>query len=64
MLRNALLVCKVLRRGPTKESNWLPAPDGKDFSLNFRCYVPKDVVSAAHGSPGNPAGERFAVVMT
>ena len=26
------------------ETNWLPAPDGKPFSLTFRTYVPKDVV--------------------
>jgi hypothetical protein len=33
------------RSGPgIPESNWLPAPDGKPFSLTFRTYVPKDVV--------------------
>jgi len=26
------------------ESNWLPSPDGKPFSLTFRTYVPKDAV--------------------
>jgi len=26
------------------ESNWLPAPEGKAFSLTFRTYVPKAVV--------------------
>jgi hypothetical protein len=26
------------------ESNWLPSPEGKPFSLTFRTYVPKDVV--------------------
>lgn len=33
------------RPGPgIPESNWLPAPDGKAFSLTFRTYVPKDIV--------------------
>ncbi|CAG4925161.1 DUF1214 domain-containing protein [Paraburkholderia gardini] len=26
------------------QSNWLPTPDGKGFSLNFRAYVPKQDV--------------------
>ena len=26
------------------ESNWLPAPPGKPFTLNHRYYVPKDEV--------------------
>ena len=26
------------------ESNWLPAPEGKTFSLTFRTYVPKEIV--------------------
>lgn len=29
------------------EANWLPAPDGKPFSLTFRTYVPKGIVK--HG---------------
>lgn len=33
------------------ESNWLPAPDGKPFSLTFRTYVPKDVVKAGEWTP-------------
>lgn len=33
------------------ESNWLPAPDGKPFSLTFRTYVPKDVVKNGGWQP-------------
>ena len=33
------------------ESNWLPAPDGKPFSLTFRTYVPKDVVTSGQWQP-------------
>lgn len=33
------------------ESNWLPALDGKGFSLNLRCYVPKDVVKRGEWFP-------------
>lgn len=33
------------------ESNWLPAPDGKGFSLTFRCYVPKDAVKRGEWFP-------------
>jgi hypothetical protein len=33
------------------ESNWLPAPVGKPFSLTFRTYVPKDVVKRGEWSP-------------
>jgi hypothetical protein len=33
------------------ESNWLPAPDGKPFSLTFRTYVPKDVVKRGEWFP-------------
>jgi len=33
------------------ESNWLPAPDGKGYSLNFRTYVPKDVVKRGEWFP-------------
>jgi hypothetical protein len=35
----------------TPESNWLPAPDGKGFSLTFRCYVPKDPVKRGEWFP-------------
>ena len=38
------------------ESNWLPAPDGKPFSLTFRTYVPKDVVKLGEWFP--PAIEK------
>lgn len=31
------------------ESNWLPSPEGKPFSLTFRTYVPKDIVKGAAG---------------
>jgi hypothetical protein len=33
------------------ESNWLPAPDGKLFSLTFRTYVPKDMVKRGEWQP-------------
>lgn len=33
------------------DSNWLPAPDGKPFSLTFRTYVPKDVVKRGEWQP-------------
>jgi len=33
------------------ESNWLPSPDGKPFSLTFRTYVPKDVVKRGEWTP-------------
>jgi hypothetical protein len=33
------------------ESNWLPSPDGKPFSLTFRTYVPKDVVKQGEWQP-------------
>jgi hypothetical protein len=33
------------------ESNWLPASEGKVFSLNFRAYVPKDAVKRGEWFP-------------
>jgi hypothetical protein len=33
------------------ESNWLPTPEGKAFSLTFRTYVPKDVVKRGEWRP-------------
>jgi hypothetical protein len=33
------------------ESNWLPSPEGKPFSLTFRTYVPKDVVRRGEWTP-------------
>jgi hypothetical protein len=33
------------------ETNWLPAPEGKPFSLTFRAYVPKDVVKQGTWQP-------------
>jgi hypothetical protein len=33
------------------ESNWLPAPAGKGFSLTLRTYVPKDVVKRGEWFP-------------
>lgn len=33
------------------ESNWLPAPAGKPFSLTFRTYVPKEVVRSGQWAP-------------
>jgi hypothetical protein len=33
------------------ESNWLPAPEGRNFSLTFRTYVPKDIVRQGEWFP-------------
>lgn len=33
------------------ESNWLPAPSGKPFSLTFRTYVPKEIVQQGGWAP-------------
>jgi len=33
------------------ESNWLPAAEGKPFSLTFRTYVPKDLVKRGGWQP-------------
>jgi hypothetical protein len=33
------------------ETNWLPSPDGKPFSLTFRTYVPKAVVKLGDWTP-------------
>jgi hypothetical protein len=33
------------------ESNWLPSPEGKPFSLTFRTYVPKDAVKRGEWAP-------------
>jgi len=33
------------------ESNWLPSPAGKPFSLTFRTYVPKDMVKHGQWTP-------------
>jgi hypothetical protein len=33
------------------ESNWLPSPPGKPFSLTFRTYVPKDAVKRGDWAP-------------
>jgi hypothetical protein len=38
------------------ESNWLPSPEGKQFSLTFRTYVPKDSVKRGEWTP--PAVEK------
>ena len=52
--------------GPTAvagvaESNWLPAPEGKPFSLTFRTYVPKEVVKREWAPPAITAVKRMAV---
>jgi hypothetical protein len=39
------------------QSNWLPAPAGKPFSLTFRTYVPKELVKRGDWFP--PAVERL-----
>jgi hypothetical protein len=33
------------------ESNWLPSPEGKPFSLTFRTYLPKDSVRRGEWTP-------------
>ena len=33
------------------ESNWLPSPEGKPFSLTLRIYVPKDAVLRGEWRP-------------
>jgi len=33
------------------ESNWLPSPESKPFSLTFRTYVPKDLVKRGEWTP-------------
>lgn len=33
------------------ESNWLPSPEGKPFSLTFRTYVPKDILKEGRWQP-------------
>ena len=33
------------------ESNWLPSPDGKPFTLTFRTYVPKEIVAREWAPP-------------
>jgi hypothetical protein len=40
---------KLVRGVP--ESNWLPSPEGKPFSLTFRTYVRKTSSSAVSGRP-------------
>lgn len=39
------------------ESNWLPSPEAKPFSLTFRTYVPKDIVKRGEWTP--PAVQRL-----
>ena len=39
------------------ESNWLPAPEGRNFSLTFRTYVPKEIVRQGEWFP--PAIEKM-----
>jgi hypothetical protein len=33
------------------DSNWLPAPSGREFSLTFRTYVPKELVRRGEWAP-------------
>ncbi|WP_339156814.1 DUF1214 domain-containing protein [Bradyrhizobium sp. 2S1] len=33
------------------EANWLPAADGKPFSLTFRTYVPKEPARTCEWTP-------------
>lgn len=45
--------------GADKESNWLPAPKGADFSLFLRAYWPDDAITKGLWTP--PAIEKRAV---
>lgn len=48
----SLKIFLAAKAGPgIPEANWLPAPDGKPFSLTFRTYVPKDVVKRGEWFP-------------
>jgi len=37
--------------GADKESNWLPAPKGADFSLYVRAYWPKPAITSGKWTP-------------
>ena len=37
--------------GKDKESNWLPAPKGADFSLYVRAYWPKPAITSGKWTP-------------
>lgn len=43
--------------GKDKESNWLPAPKGEDFSLYLRAYWPQERIVSGKWTP--PAVKRF-----
>jgi len=45
--------------GADKESNWLPAPKGADFSLFLRAYWPDDAIAKGRWTP--PAVEKRAI---
>jgi len=42
---------------PSQRSNWLPAPNGEDFSLYIRSYCPEAAITEGKWSP--PAVERL-----
>lgn len=42
------------RAADVPESNWLPSPEGKGFSLTLRTYVPKDIVKQGKWFPPAP----------
>jgi hypothetical protein len=43
--------------GPERESNWLPAPAGADFTLYLRAYGPTPA-AIGHVHPQRPTRER------
>jgi hypothetical protein len=50
VISSSLKIAIGPKSSPTvAESNWLPTPDGKPFSLTYRAYVQKEVVQAANG---------------
>ncbi|HWJ98397.1 MAG TPA: DUF1214 domain-containing protein [Acidimicrobiales bacterium] len=41
-------------RGTIAEANWLPAAEGRPFSLTFRAYVPREIVKQGEWFPPAP----------
>ena len=57
MIRKRKLLIAAQPDETVPESNWLPAPAGKPFSLTFRTYVPRQVVKDGKWFP--PALEKM-----
>ena len=49
--RRQLFTCVATALAGVAQSNWLPSPQGKPFSLTFRTYVPKDIVKRGEWTP-------------